>query len=162
MADAMTSFREGMKTILSEHHQDMRQIIDGLDADGLNWVPGPETNSIAVLITHSLGAEHSLITTALADPIDRDRDAECRARASSAEELAALIDRVDGIVPGLIDRLTADDLEAERSRPNDRLGRTKPGIWWLLHAVEHNREHIGQMFLTRQMYEQQGTGAAAS
>ena len=155
MADAMTTFREGMKTILAEHHQDMRQIVDGLDADGLNWVQGPETNSIAVLITHSLGAEHSLITTALGDPIDRDREAEFRAQANSAADLTELIDRVDRLIPGLIDRLTAEDLEMERSRPNDRLGRTKPGIWWVLHAVEHNREHIGQMFLTRQMYEQE-------
>lgn len=158
MADALTTFREGLKIALAEQHADMRQAIEGLDAEALNWKPGQETNSIAVLITHSLGAEHSLITTALADPIDRDREAEFQAEASSVDDLTAVIDRVDGIVPGLIDRLTAEDLEAERSRPNDRLGRTKPGIWWLLHAVEHNREHMGQMFLTRQLYEQQVAG----
>lgn len=158
MTDALTTFREGLKTALAEQHQDMRQVIEGLDAEALNWAPGPETNSIAVLIAHSLGAEHSLITTALADPVDRDREAEFQTEASDAGELAGLIDRVDGIVPGLIDRLTAEDLEAERSRPNDRLGRTKPGIWWLLHAAEHNREHMGQMFLTRQLYEQQVAG----
>jgi uncharacterized damage-inducible protein DinB len=154
MAEPMTSFRQGMKTVLAESHQEMRQVIEGLDADALNWVPGPEMNSIAVLITHSLGAEHSLLTTALGDPVDRDRDAEFRARASSAEELNALIDRIDHLMPELIDRLAPEDLEQERSRPNDRLGRTKPGMWWLLHAVEHNREHLGQMFMTRQMYEQ--------
>lgn len=159
MADAMTTFREGVKTALAEQHQDLRQAIEGLDADALNWTPGSEMNSIAVLITHSLGAEHSLITTALGEPIDRDREAEFQATAGSVADLTATIDRVDGIVPGLIDRLTEDDLATERGRPNDRLGRTKPGIWWLLHAVEHNREHMGQIFLTRQMYEQQGAGS---
>jgi uncharacterized damage-inducible protein DinB len=155
MADAMASFRDGLKTILSEHHRDMRSIVDGLDVEAINWTPGPETNSIAVLITHSLGAEHSLLSTALGQPIDRDRDAEFRVQPSSAAELVQLIDRMDDAAPGLIDRLSAEDLAAERSRPNDRLGRVQRGIWWLLHAVEHNREHIGQAMLTRQLYEQQ-------
>lgn len=155
MADAMTSFRDGLKRILSEHHQEMRAIVDGLDADGINWKPGPETNSIAVLLTHSLGAEHSLLTTALGQPIDRDRDAEFRVQPNDAAELTALVGRMDQTSPGLVDQLTAEDLVAERGRPNDRLGRVEPGVWWLLHAVEHNREHIGQAMLTRQLYEQQ-------
>ena len=160
MADALMTFREGMKSILAEHHQDMRELVKGLDSAGLNWTPGPETNSIAVLVTHSLGAEHSLLTTALGDPIDRDRESEFQARADSEGDLIQMIDRLDGNMPGLIDRLTAEDLDAERTRPNDRLGRARQGIWWVLHAVEHNREHIGQMALTRQLYEQQELGTA--
>jgi hypothetical protein len=58
----------------------------------------------------------------------------------------------------LIDQVTAEDLDAMRTRPNDRLNREKPGIWWLLHSMRHTREHIGQMFLTRQLYEQQVPG----
>jgi uncharacterized damage-inducible protein DinB len=158
MADAMTSFCEGLKTIIADHHQDMRETVAGLDAEALNWRPGPDTNSLAVLVVHTLGAQHSCLTTALGDPIERDRDAEFRAVADSPAELIAEIDRIDGLVPGLLDQLTAEDLESDRTRPNDRLGRSKPGIWWVLHAVEHNREHIGQMFLTRQMYEQQVLG----
>lgn len=158
MADAITSFQQGIKIVIAEHHQDMRDTVAGLDADALNWRPGPETNSLAVLVIHLLGAQHSCVTTALNEPIERDRDAEFQATADGPDELIAEIDRIDGLMPGLIERVTAEDLEAERSRPNDRLGRTKPGIWWILHAVEHNREHIGQMFLTRQMYEQQVLG----
>jgi hypothetical protein len=54
--------------------------------------------------------------------------------------------------------VTETDLETDRTRPSERLGRIKPGVWWLLHAVRHSREHIGQMYLTRQMYEQQVLG----
>jgi hypothetical protein len=158
MADALMSFREGLKSIAVEHHQDMRETVTGLNAQALNWRPGPETNSLAVLVIHILGAEHSCVTTALGNPIDRDRDAEFRAVADSPEELIAEIDRVDAILPGLIDQVTAEDLEAMRTRPNDRLNRENPGIWWLLHSMRHTREHIGQMFLTRQMYEQQVLG----
>ena len=158
MADALRSLQTGLTTVIAEHHQDMRDTVSGLDADALNWRPGPETNSLAVLVIHILGAAHSCVTTALGDPIERDRDAEFQATANGPDELIAEIDRIDGLMPGLIQRLTAEDLDAERTRPNDRLGRTKPGIWWIMHAVEHNREHIGQMFLTRQMYEQQMLG----
>ena len=158
VADALTSLQVGLKTIFAEHHDDMRGLVRDLDADALNWRPGPETNSLAVLVTHLLGAEHSCVTTALGEPIDRDRDAEFLARATGPEELLALIDHVDSVLPGLIDRLTADDLAAERTRPGDRLGRTRSGIWWVLHAMRQSREHIGQMMLTRQLYEQQVLG----
>jgi uncharacterized damage-inducible protein DinB len=158
MADALLSFREGLKILASEHHQDMRETVSGLDADALNWRPGPDTNSLAVLVIHILGAEHSCVTTALGDPIERDRDAEFRAVAESPSDLIAEIDRIDSLLPALIDQVTAEDLDAVRTRPNDRLNRANPGVWWLLHGMRHTREHIGQMFLTRQMYEQQVLG----
>lgn len=158
MADALVSLCEGWKAMSAEHHQDMRDIVAGQDAEGLNWRPGPETNSLAVLVTHILGAELSCVTTALGSPSNRDRDAEFRAVADGPEELIAEIDRIDGMIPGLIDQLSAEDLETMRTRPHDRLNREKPGIWWLLHGMRHTREHIGQMLLTKQMYEQQVLG----
>lgn len=155
MADAISAIRTGMKMLATEHHQDMREIVAGRDADALNWKPGPETNSLAVLVIHLLGAEHSCVTTALGSPIERDRDAEFLAVASGPDELLAEIDRIDGLLPGLIDQITEVDLEAMRTRPNDRLDRERPGIWWLLHSMRQSREHIGQMLLTIQLYEQQ-------
>ncbi|TVR70328.1 MAG: DUF1572 domain-containing protein [Sphaerobacteraceae bacterium] len=155
MADAISAIRTGMKMLAAEHHQDMREIVAGRDADALNWRPGPETNSLAVLVIHLLGAEHSCVTTALGSPVDRDRDAEFQAVASGPDELLAEIDRIDELLPGLIDQITADDLEAMRTRPNDRLDRERPGIWWLLHSMRQSREHIGQMLLTIQLYDQQ-------
>jgi uncharacterized damage-inducible protein DinB len=155
MADALETLREGMKTMATEHHRDMREIVADLDADALNWRPGPETNSLAVLVIHILGAEHSCVTTALGKPIERDRDAEFQVVAESPSELIAEIDRIDSLLPGLLDQVSAEDLETVRTRPNDRLNRANPGIWWLLHSMRHTREHIGQMMLTRQMYEQQ-------
>jgi uncharacterized damage-inducible protein DinB len=158
MADALATFKDGLKTIFAEHHADMRRLVQDLDADALNWQPGKDTNSLAVLVTHLLGAEHHCITTAFGEPIERDRDAEFRAVARGPEELLALIDQVDAVLPGLIDRLTAEDLATEWGRPGDRLGRVKPGIWWVLHGMRQGREHIGQMMLTRQLYEQQVLG----
>lgn len=158
MADALASLREGMKMMAAEHHQDMRDIVTGRDADALNWRPGPETNSLAVLVIHLLGAEHSCVTTVLGSPIDRDRDAEFEAVASGPDELLSEIDRIDGLLPDLIDQITPEDLEANRTPLKDRLNRERPGIWWLLHSMRQSREHIGQMLLTIQLYDQQRSG----
>jgi hypothetical protein len=155
MVDVLVTLRDGMKMLAAEHHQDMREIVAGRDAEALNWRPGPETNSLAVLVIHLLGAEHSCVTTALGRPIDRDRDAEFDFVATGPDELLAEIDRIDALLPDLIDQLTAEDLEANRTRPNDRLDRERPGIWWLLHSMRQSREHIGQMMLTIQLYDQQ-------
>ena len=158
MVDALTSFREGLKTTVCEHHQDIRETVAGLDADALNWRPGPETNSLAVLVIHTLAVEQFCLLNALGEVMDRDRPAEFRTVAGGPDELIAEIDRIDALLPGMIDRVTAEDLEAMRTPPNDRANRTRSGMWWLLHGVRHAREHIGQMFVTRQLYEQQVLG----
>lgn len=155
MADALESVRSGMKQVLAEQHQSWHEVLDGLSPEALNWTPGPETNSITVLVTHSLGAEESLLSTVVGRAVSRDRDAEFRVQGADAAALARRVDEVGARTAALLDAVTAADLAETRQPANDRLNRRFPGIWWLLHAVEHNREHIGQAMLTRQLYEQQ-------
>jgi hypothetical protein len=149
------AIRRGVTQVLREQHDAMRETIEGLDEDALNWVPGPETNSLAILFTHTLGAEDSITATILGDQIERDRAAEFQVRISDPEELRRRIDEVEQRVLARVDRLTGAELAAQKSPPRDRLGRNYLGSWWLFHAVEHNREHIAQAGLTRQLYEQQ-------
>ena len=153
MADALQSVRDGMKQVLAEQHASWHEVLGGLSPEALNWTPGPETNSITALVTHSLGAEESLLSTVVGQAVNRDRDAEFRAQSSDAAALARRVDEVGARTAALVDRLDAADLAEIRQPANDRLNRRFPGIWWLLHAVEHNREHIGQAMLTRQLYE---------
>jgi hypothetical protein len=54
----------------------VREEIRGLDAEALNWTPGPETNSIAVLVTHLLGSEMEMWRIVRGLPSDRDRASE--------------------------------------------------------------------------------------
>lgn len=154
MADTMQTLRDGFKQSLKDQHDTWREIIAGQSAEALNWSPGPEMNSIAVLVTHSLGAEEFLLSAAVGQAMDRDRAAEFRAKAPDAAALARQIDELEQRTAALVDRLTPDDLSEVRQPVGDRLDRRHPGIWWLLHAVEHNREHIGQALMTRQLYEQ--------
>jgi uncharacterized damage-inducible protein DinB len=151
--DALRAIREGTWQILREQKAAMREIVTGLSAEALNWQPeaeqGAETNSIAQMLSHALDAERFLLAAAVDATVDRDREAHFRVRVDNDAELLALIDRIEQEVNGYLDRLTDTFLTQEIARP----GRTHSGAWWLLHAVEHSREHIGQAYLTRQLYE---------
>lgn len=153
-SDGMQGVRQGLQQILREQHETMRSLIDGLDHDTLHWEPGEETNSLAVLYTHLLGAEEFLVGTTVGEVVARDRDAEFRSPLQDVESLLRRIDEVERRTAAWIDRLTAEHLTTIRQPAGDRLDRRHLGSWWIFHAIEHNREHIGQALLTRQLYEQ--------
>jgi uncharacterized damage-inducible protein DinB len=149
----MDALKAAAKQVLGEQKKAMRGVVSGLDAAALNWKPldGQETNSIAALLSHALDAERYLIASSVDVTLERDREAQFRVEVKSANDLLTLIDRTEAEVNGWIDSLTAEHLAAEVARPN----RTHTGAWWLLHAVEHSNEHVGQALLTRQIYEAQ-------
>lgn len=132
-------------------HQQLREIVRDMDADQLNWAPAPETNSPAVLVTHTLASEYHTLLFVRDLVEERDRDAEFRATASSADELLAQIDRADELLREHGGALTAEDLSAVRTRP-DRDPHV--GLHWLLNNYGHAREHIGHLELTAQLYKQ--------
>jgi uncharacterized damage-inducible protein DinB len=147
----MDALRAAAKQVLGTQKKAMREVVSGLPAEALNWKPlgGQDTNSIAALLSHALDAERYLIASSVDVTLDRDREAQFRVEVESAGELLALIDRVEAEVNGWIDSLTEARLAAEVARPN----RTHTGAWWLLHAIEHSNEHVGQALLTRQLWE---------
>jgi uncharacterized damage-inducible protein DinB len=147
----MDALKMAAKQILGNQKTAMREVVNGLDSAALNWKPldGQDTNSIAVLITHALDAERYLVAASVDVTLDRDREAQFRVEVESAADLLALIDRTEAEVNGWLDSLTADQLAADVVRPN----RTHSGAWWLLHAIEHSNEHVGQALLTRQIIE---------
>lgn len=155
MADEIQGIRDGLKLIMNDQFDTLRSILDGLDDDAVNWAPGPETNSIAVLYTHLLGAENSMTATVASESFERDRDAEFRVTEGVAS-LTKLVNDTEARVMPRIDKLTLEALAAKHAPAGDRLGRNHLGSWWIFHAVEHSREHIGQALLTRQLYEQRG------
>ncbi len=157
-ADLVAAVRSAVESTLREQHDVLRELVRGLTPIVLNWSPGPEMNSIAVLVGHLLDAERYLVAAALGETIERDRERWFRYEAPSDTALLDLIDQVERETLGRLARLTAETLVQEFSPPNDRLGRSFTGLRWLLHAIQHNREHIGQALLTRQLAEQRGIG----
>jgi len=108
-----------------------------------------EANSLYVLAVHSLGAERRWIHGVVGQrKIERDREAEFRARGDDLPALRALYDAVTRDSEEVLARLVASDLDAVRPEPQPH-----PVRWCILHIVEHYNEHLGQMRLTRQLWE---------
>jgi len=125
-------------------------VIAGLPDDALNWRPGPETNSLAVLVIHTWSAAEAWMARAGGHEIVRDRDAEFRMTADGAT-LTALIRERAASVRAATSALRPDEFAVMRTRPN---GETFPTAYCLIHALEHTQEHLGQALLTRQLWEQ--------
>jgi hypothetical protein len=130
-------------------HGNLRDEVRDLSVEELNWKPAPETNSIAVLVVHTLGSEAEVLRVAANVPGERDRPAEFRVTATAAEDLIKEIDEADSYIEAMAPRITPDDLAAERPR-GDRPPET--GLHWLLTNYGHAREHLGHIQLTKQLY----------
>ena len=130
-------------------HAKMREQVRGMDHGTLNWSPLPKANSIAVLITHTLGSEREMIRALRQVATERDRESEFKVEAEAAD-LLALLDQADHDIDEHIGALTAADLTELRPR-GDRPPR--PGIEWLLSNYGHAREHLAQIELTKQLFD---------
>jgi DinB superfamily len=147
---------EGARTIattvgalLHAVHDQMRDLVRGMDHGTLNWKPLPQANSVAVLIVHTLGSEREMIRAVRSLTTERDRPAEFRAEADAAD-LIAMLDQADRELDENLAALTPADLTELRPR-GDRPPR--PGLEWLLSNYGHAREHLAQIELTKQLYD---------
>ena len=141
--------------ILKAAVDDVRGSIYGASSDALNVRPaGEDTNSIAVLAVHSMTSTRSWFSVAVGAPLpQRDRPSEFRASTSGAVDLIAFVEAMQGDCLRLVDEGQSVDWGATRTthaRPNGAVERVS-AAWALLHALEHLREHTGQMLLTRQL-----------
>src|SRR2546430_12550230 len=92
---------DGVRTLASTFrglfhvlHEGFREQVRGLDHGTLNWSPLPKANSIAVLVTHTLGSEREMLRALRSIATERDRESEFKAEAESAD-LLALLDQAD-------------------------------------------------------------------
>ncbi len=134
-------------------HAKLRDEVRGMDREELNWAPGQETNSAAVLVAHTLGSEMEMIRIVANAPHERDRAAEFRTEAASAEDMLALLDEADALLDELGPKITAEDLAARRPRQDNP---PSPGLHWLVTNYGHAREHLAHIQLTRQLYANRG------
>ncbi len=149
-AKLIDAVRSTTKEILHDQRNEWRKLLAGLDTETLNWKPGKDANSIAVLVAHTFDAERFLMAHVVGVRFDRDREAKFRTVVSSADELLKIIDETATEVDAYVDQLSGEAMVADMPHT------TGPhlGAWWPLHALEHSREHLGQALLTRQMYEE--------
>ncbi len=122
-----------------------------LDADGLHWKPPADAaNSIAVLLTHTLGnAEENVLEILCGEPVNRDREREFLERAATADSLAG---QWRALSPRLAAALsTTSPSELDRLRYHPRRGEID-GRSILIVATRHAAEHLGQAELTRDLW----------
>lgn len=130
-------------------HANIRELVGGMDRTALNWKPHPEANSIAVLVTHTLGSEQEMLAAVRGVTVARDRPSEFKVEAEAAD-LERLLDEADEWLDRQTADMSPDDLQADRPR-GDRP--PQPGLVWLVTNYGHAREHLAQMQLTKQLYE---------
>ncbi len=128
-------------------HDELRKEVRGMDTESLNWKPAPETNSIAVLVIHTLGSEGEVYRIVANVPSDRDRLAEFQVAENEADLLAKL-DEADALIDELAAKITLADLEAARPR---RQNPPETGLHWLVTNYGHAREHLAHIQLTKQL-----------
>lgn len=146
-----TFFTEYLR-LLQERHNDILEAIEGLPSAALDWSPGPDMNSISVLVVHLTGSERYWIgDIATQESSHRDRDAEFRVH---DVELDVLIKRLADHMEyarRALNNMSMQDLETVRALPSGK--REITVAWALLHALEHATLHLGQIQITRQLWE---------
>ena len=148
----MQPFAADFLTMLETQHNEIERLMDGLSQEALDWSPGPEINSIAVLVTHIAGAERFMFGDAIARELsNRDRPAEFETRAVDAAVLKERLAQALAYARQVLDGLTLQDLETRRTSPTT--GKEDGLAWWLARAIDHNATHVGHIQLTRQLWD---------
>ncbi len=151
----MITFYKELLTRFHELHQDIKNTLEPLPENAMDWSPGTEMNSLSVLVVHLSGAERFLVgDVVLGESSNRSRDAEFQARGMTKADLVACLDATEAYLASAFDRLTLADLEASRVHP--RHGGEVSVAFALLHALEHAATHTGHITITAQLWHQRG------
>jgi uncharacterized damage-inducible protein DinB len=156
MLPLFEEYQNRLHTMLRE----IEQALDGLPQAAIDWSPGPEINSIGVLVAHVSGSTTYWIGDVVGrGTTQRVRATEFRTAGVTAGELLQGLTAVRADADATLASLTLDDLNTLRRAPTD--GQEYTVAWSLLHALEHAALHAGQIQLTRQWWlQQQGTGSS--
>ncbi|OLS25866.1 MAG: hypothetical protein HeimC3_11400 [Candidatus Heimdallarchaeota archaeon LC_3] len=129
--------------ILDTQRAHVRKVLNELTNDACNWNPQADKNSVAVLIEHLTGSEAYWIQELiLGQKINRVRDKEFEYRYRSKKELKTAYEYLSKSTRDILNnKLNDSNLMEQRPVKNG----SKTVLWILLHMVEHNYYHIGQI-----------------
>jgi hypothetical protein len=127
-------------------HKDVKD----LPAEAMDWLPGPQMNSVAVLLAHITGVLREGIDIALDDPPSRVRAQEFQTHGVLSADMLHRLDAVIDYARDALPRLGLEDLDKER---DDDDGPISCGMA-LLHALEHAYLHLGHLQITCQRWRQ--------
>ena len=143
---------DATREVLEQSFDEIRHGIADLSVDELNARPaGAETNSIAVIVAHALGATQSWLSLGLGLPLPvRDRDAEFRTVAD--DNFAAWTETTIARCLALLDGATWDPARLGTPTWRQR-GPAEPctAAYAVSHALAHLGEHVGHLHVTRDL-----------
>ena len=132
---------------------DFAGLFEGLPQEALDWTPGPDTSSLAVLAVHTAGStRYRLGEVCLGEEPTRDRPAEFATSGMDAAGLQAHLQETVEHARQSLRQLTMEDLP--RMRPMPGRGMEVTISQALLQALEHANQHLGHAQLTLQMWQQ--------
>lgn len=131
----------------------MRQVIEGMDAQGLNWNPLPgEANSLYAIVAHVCATEPALIHRRITgQPPAGGQDNPFAARGDSPQELIDRLVQLEQTTRSLIEGLTDKDLDRAIEQGGGRPARTLRE--WISTNLRHQALHLGHMEITKQLYQ---------
>ncbi len=145
-------FAEYMK-LMEALYQGFGAAIEGLSIEALDWTPGSDMNSLAVLVVHTTGATSFLVGEIAGDiPANRDRAGEFKTAGWDEAKLNAHLNKSLELVRGVVEKLTVDDLT--KTRFNAERNRTYVYAEAIFHALDHTALHVGHAEITRQLWDQ--------
>ena len=149
----MIPFYEELFGRFHELHADIKKALESLPPEAMDWTPGPDMNSVSVLVTHLTGAERYLVgDVVMGDPSIRDREAEFRVAGQAKNDLLQRLTDTEAYTKAAFETLKLSDLETTRTHP--RHGNQVSVTFALTHALEHVATHLGHIQLTVQLWQQ--------
>ena len=130
----------------------MRQVVEGMDAQGLNWNPLPgEANSLYAIVAHVCATEPALIHRRITgQPAEGGQSNPFAARGDGSQELISRLDQVGQTTHSLMEGLTDKDLDRAIDSGGGRPARTLRE--WISTNLRHQALHLGHMEVTKQLY----------
>ncbi len=126
------------------------EAMEGLTVEELNWrPPAPDTNSIYILATHTLGnVRMHVFRVLLGQSIDRDRDRELRSVADASNVPIPFWPSLHAEIEGALATLPAGAMDETFEHP---VFGPLTGREVLMVMLRHTAEHHGQVELTRDL-----------
>ena len=134
---------------LQELHKDVENALEGFPPEALDWSPKDGVNSITALIVHLTGSQRFLFGDVIAkQDINRDRDAEFRAKGIAPEELKKRLNDNLTYIADILEPLILTDLDTKRTM---RTREVTLG-WVIGHALKHTASHLGHIQVMRDLW----------
>ena len=153
----MLSELEAAQNMMKFSHRQIKNVLEGLDEEGLNWVPEgvDAVNSIYGLIMHIASSQVAFMGRLAKEDLHLEipqlgeGGSVFQVHGNSAESAGAVLRQAAELTNGVFERVTPEMLEAEATLPGGGKGN---GHSWVQLMVMHTGEHVGHLSLTSQLY----------